>query len=345
MDSLVQNESVESINLSNGLSLPLIALGTWQSPPGQVFQAVYSALQLGYRAIDCAHVYRNENEIGRAVAAFLQREGKEKQITRGDLFITSKLWNTFHSSYDRVKLNLTKILESLQLQYLDLFLVHWPISFVDSDSELFPMKSNEPTKLALRCDVDLIQLWSHMEKLVDEGLTKAIGVSNFNCEQISRLMNSQPRIPPVVNQIELHPFLQQRQLVTLCKSFNIALIAYCPLGSSPSRLGSRANVPMDKPSLLEHALVQQIACKHSVSPAQILIAYHVQRGVAAIAKSVNGDRIEENLKAFHFKLTSDDFDKLDSLESGYRFCRFNIQGMDEHPEYPFEKWLCQKIEE
>lgn len=342
MESVKQNESVESITLTNGLSLPLIGLGTWQSPPGQVLEAVYSALKLGYRAIDCAHVYRNEKEIGQAISKYLK---STQSTSRKDLFITSKLWNTYHSSYERVKKNLTNILSELQLEYLDLFLIHWPISFEDSDTELFPMDKLNCKKLSLKCDVNLIELWSHMEKLVDEGLTKSIGVSNFNYDQINRLIKSQPRIMPVVNQIELHPFLQQRQLVTLCNSFNIKIIAYCPLGSSPSRLGSRANVPLNKLNLLKHPVVLEISSKYLVSPAQILIRYHVQRGIATIPKSVSKERIEENINVFNFKLTNDDLNKLHSLELGYRFCRFNIQGMDEHPEYPFEKWPEQKIEE
>lgn len=323
-------DSVTKIQLNDGNEIPILGLGTWQSPKGEVYQAVKHAIDVGYRHFDCAYVYGNEEEIGDAIAECI----KDGKVTREQLFITSKVWNTYHSR-ERVKLCLQKTLDRLKMDYLDLYLIHWPVSFQDDDLNNFPKQDN--FRIALKTDVDLTDVWLGMQDVKNKGLVKSIGISNFNELQIDHLMKQNNLIPPAVNQIELHPFLQQKQLVHFCRERSVVVTAYSPLGSSPVTKISHSAIQVEKPSLLDNPIVVKIAAKHSKSTAQILIRFHVQNGVVVIPKSVNRDRLLQNIYVFDFTLDEDDLKKLNSLDSGYRFCRFNREGIDEHPQYPFVK--------
>lgn len=320
---------VPKVKLNDGNEIPIIGLGTWQAPKGQVFQAVKDAIEVGYRHFDCAYVYGNEDEIGLALAECIN-EGKVK---REDLFITSKVWNTYHSR-ERVRICLQKTLERLRLEYLDLYLIHWPVSFQDDDNNNFPKKD---FKVALKVNSDLRDVWLGMQDVKKKGLIKSIGVSNFNENQLDYLLTQSDAVVPAVNQIELHPFLQDKQLVQHCIKNNIAITAYSPLGSSPVTTTSHSAIQAEKPSLLENPIVVKVATKHDKAPAQILIRFHVQNNIIVIPKSVNKFRMKQNLDVLNFQLDADDLKQLASLDSGYRYCRFNIEGIDEHPQYPFVK--------
>ena len=209
------------VQLSNGKEMPIFGLGTWKSEPGAVRQAVLDAVAAGYRHIDCASIYGNEAEIGSALAELFA----SGLVTRKDLWITSKLWNNSHSPKD-VAPALQQTLNSLGLDYLDLYLMHWPVA--QRSDVVFPEQASDLVSLN---DVPLTATWSAMEELVDQGLCVCIGVSNFSVAKLQALLDV-ARIAPAVNQIELHPYLQQSQMLEFCGVNHIAVTAYSPLGSS-----------------------------------------------------------------------------------------------------------------
>ncbi|XP_078400877.1 aldo-keto reductase family 1 member B1 isoform X3 [Cetorhinus maximus] len=280
--------------LNNGCRIPLLGLGTWKSDPGVVGKAVSAAIDAGYRHIDGAYSYMNEAEVGAAV----KKKIEEGVVTREDLFIVSKLWCTCHAPED-VKPSLMQTLTALQLTYLDLYLIHFPVGF------------------------------QAMEVLVDEGLVKSIGVSNFNISQLERLL-SVARIIPAVNQVELHPYLTQPELVEFCATRDIALTAFSPLGS-PGR--TVLNDSADPKDLLKDPVVEVIAKNHRKSSAQVLLRFHVQRNIATIPKSVTPARIQENAEIFDFELMDEDLQSLLTLNKNWRVCQLTM--LQDHQFYPF----------
>lgn len=282
-------------------------------------QAVKDAIDAGYRHIDGAHVYENEHEVGEGVNAKIA----EGVVKREDLFITSKLWNTFHDPKE-VRGALEHTLKQLNLKYLDLYLIHWPIGYQKSD-QLFPKDSaGQP----LHSEYDLIDTWHAMEDLVDAGLTKSIGLSNFNIEQVDYIV-SKARIQPVANQFEVHPYLLNKELIAHCRSKNIVVTAYSPLGS-PGRPWA---TPDDRVLLKEPKLLA-IAEKYNKSPGQVLIRYQLDIGNVVIPKSVSKDRIISNFDVFNFKLSADDIKEIESFGYTERICKMSQD--TKHKDYPFK---------
>lgn len=310
--------SCPKVKLNDGNEVPIFGLGTWKSPPNAVKNAVIDAVKAGYRHIDCAFVYGNENEVGDALSELF----KEGVVKREDLFITSKLWNSFHSE-NLVKPAIKETLKLLKLDFLDLYLIHWPFAYAEGQGN-FPTDDDNKVKTI---DVDYVETWKGMEKIKKEGLTKSIGVSNFNHEQINRILAS-CEIPPAMNQVECHPYLAQDKLIEFCKSKNIAVTAYSPLGSPDRPWANKGD-----PALMEDPKLLRIAGKYGKSIAQVLIRYQIDRGVVVIPKSVTKQRIIDNFNVFDFKLSEDDIKELGTFNRGYRFC--GLEWMKEHKHYPF----------
>lgn len=284
--------------------MPAFGLGTWKSAPNEAYEAVLEAIKAGYRHIDCAHIYKNEKEIGEALSKAI----KEGWVKREDLWITSKLWNDCHEE-EHILPALKQTLEDLQLDYLDLYLVHWPVAMKKGVD--FASGADDFLSYA---EAPLSETWAVMEKAVDQGLTRHIGVSNFNQDKLKEVLQS-ARIQPEMNQVELHPFLQQNDLVKFCKENNIHLTAYAPLGSA-YRV---ADKEVDLPILLDNETIQRIAAKHDVTPAQVLIGWGISRRIAVIPKSVNKSRILENFEATKLQLDQEDIQEINALDGPYRY--------------------------
>ncbi|GLH13983.1 1,5-anhydro-D-fructose reductase [Gryllus bimaculatus] len=257
----------------------------------EAIQVVKDAIDLGYRHIDTAAVYENEKDVGIAIEAKLQ----EGVITREDIFVTSKLWCTT-TRRDLVIPALKKTLSDLKLEYLDLYLMHWPMSFKEGTGSFIPQ---DPDGKVLSIDRDYVDTWKELEKCAELGLTKSIGVANFNTQQLSRVIKN-ATIKPVINQIECHPFLNQKHLITFCKENGILITAFSPL-ANPGK-----QVVAGKPKLIDHPLLKEIGTKYNKTNAQIALRYLIQLGVNPIPKSSNKLRLAENINIFDFELNDED---------------------------------------
>ncbi|XP_076057550.1 aldo-keto reductase family 1 member B1-like [Oratosquilla oratoria] len=312
------SQSVPNATLNTGYLMPMVGLGTWQSKPGEVTEAVKAAISCGYRHIDCALVYGNEPEVGEAIKTKIN----DGTVKREDLFITSKLWNTFHSK-ELVMPSLKTSLKNLGVDYVDLYLIHWPMGYKEN-TVIFPKDEDGNW---LFSDVDFIETWKAIEECKAQGLCRSIGVSNFNKDQIERIIKEGSVVPAVV-QVECHPYLNQRRLIDYCKSKGITVTAYSSLGT-PARVWAK---PED-PRLMEDPKIVAIAEKHAKTPAQVLLRYQLERGVIVIPKSVTKSRIESNFQVCDFELTKEDISNIDSLDSNCRF--LHLTWVENHPHYPF----------
>jgi alcohol dehydrogenase (NADP+) len=295
---------MKNLQFKNGDTLPILGLGTWKSKPGEVSQAVYWAIEAGYRHIDCAAVYQNENEVGEGIAKAIA----EGLATRDDLFVTSKLWNNSHKK-DQVQPALEKSLSDLKLDYVDLYLIHWPISFKAGVG--FP---KDRADFYTYDEVPIAETWKAMQAVREKGLAKHIGVSNFNQDKLHELLEIGGQ-KPEMNQVEMQPYLPQEGLVDFCAQHGILMTAYSPLGSPDSRAEKHA----DDPKLLEDPVIKEIADKHKVGAGQVLIAWSIAREIAVIPKSVNQERIIGNLASAKINLDDHDMMELRDIGISHRF--------------------------
>jgi methylglyoxal/glyoxal reductase len=259
-----------TVELRNGVKMPVLGLGVWQSAPGEeTRRAVAEALAAGYRHVDTARAYRNEGDVGAAI--------RDAGVPRAEVFVTTKLWNADHG-YDRALRAVDKSLESLGMEQVDLYLVHWPVEGLRRDT------------------------WRAMEQILADGKARAIGVSNYTIRHLDEVLGH-AKVPPAVNQVEFNPFLFQRELLAHCLRLGIQLEAYGPL--------ARAH-------RMDHPALQRIARKHGKTPAQVLLRWGIQHDLVVIPKSVRPERIRENADLFGFALDAEDLAALDAIDEGYR---------------------------
>lgn len=258
------------VKLNNGVEMPYLGLGVYLAASGQeTQQAVKHALQVGYRLIDTASMYDNEYDVGKVI--------RESPIPRQEIFVTTKLWNSDHG-YDKSIKAFQKSLERLGLEYIDLYLIHWPVEGLRRDS------------------------WRALETLLDSGKCRAIGVSNYMIHHLEELLGY-ARIIPAVNQVEFTPFLYLKDLLDFCRTHRIQLESYSPLTR-----GKKFN----------HPLLQELSKKYRKTPAQILIRWNLEHQVVVIPKSSRPERIEENADVFDFNIAEKDMQALDGLHQNYR---------------------------
>lgn len=264
----------DTFTLANGIEIPVVGFGTWQTPDGDVaYQSVLDALKAGYRHIDTAAAYGNEASVGRAI--------KDSGIPREELFITSKLWNDSHS-YEAAKIALDKSLKLLGLDYLDLYLIHWPNPLINRRN----------------WDKANAEAWRYMEDAYTEGKIRAIGISNFQIEHLEALLKT-ATIRPMVNQLFINPSDLEKDIVAFNEAHDILTEAYSPLGTG---------------SLLAVPEINDIAEKYGKSAAQVLIRWSLQHGFLPLPKSTHAERISQNADVFDFELTDAEVVALDQLE-------------------------------
>ncbi|MFC7370223.1 aldo/keto reductase [Fictibacillus iocasae] len=256
--------------LHNGVKMPWLGLGVYKAEEGeQVERAIQHALHAGYRSIDTAKLYENEHGVGKAV--------RESGIPREEIFVTTKLWNT-DQGYESALTAFNESLEKLQLNYVDLYLIHWPVANKYKES------------------------WRALEEIYRQGKAKAIGVSNFTISQLEDLMSS-ANVKPMINQVEFHPYLTQKELLAYCSEQGIQLEAWRPLV---------------KGDILQEPVLLKIAEQHSKTAAQVVLRWNLQCGVVTIPKSVNKNRIRENAEIFDFKLSPEEMQAIDGLNRNQR---------------------------
>lgn len=285
----------------------MLGLGTWKSAKGEIYQTVRKAIEIGYRHFDCALIYGNEHEIGQAISDAINN----KEVTRNELWITSKLWNNRHKKVD-IQPTIEITLDSLKLDYLDLYLIHWPVALINSVN--YPKDGSEMIDLK---HIPLAETWQGMIALKENNLTKHIGVSNFSIKKINELIN-ETGVCPEALQLELHPFLQQNKIVDFANANNIILTGFCPLGSSDRPIN---RISAGEPKLFENKTIIDIAQEKGNTPAQIMLAWAINRGTSVIPKSVNPQRLKENLEAANIELTPLEMEKINQLDQHYRYIK------------------------
>ncbi|PYH99068.1 aldo/keto reductase family protein [Aspergillus ellipticus CBS 707.79] len=315
--------SGQSFTLSNGVKIPGVGFGTFASEgsKGETYRAVTVALETGYRHLDCAWFYLNEDEVGDAVKDFLKTN---PSVKREDIFITTKVWNHLHRPEDLVW-SVENSLKKLQLDYIDLYLIHWPIASEKETQETPKIGPDGKYVILQDLTANPEPTWRAMEKIYKEGKVKAIGVSNWTIEGLEQLLKF-AEVKPHVNQIEIHPFLPNTELVKYCFDHGILPEAYSPLGS-------QNQVPTTGERVSENTTLNEIAQKGGNSLAQVLIAWGLRRGYVVLPKSSNPTRIVSNFKSI--QLSDADFEAVNKVAEGRHFRFVNMKdtfGYDVWPE-------------
>ncbi|XP_058054620.1 1,5-anhydro-D-fructose reductase-like [Anopheles bellator] len=313
------SKQVPSVSLSNGYKIPSIGYGTYLALKGQGVELVKKAIDAGYRHIDTAFLYENEHEIGQAI----REKIAEGVIRREDVFVTTKLWNTFHDPA-HLEEAFRRSYNSLDIGYIDLFLIHSPMGQQFAGYEIEDMQPKDAAGNMLLSDVDYVDTWKAMEKLVSSGWVRSIGLSNFNSEQIERVLAA-ATIKPVNNQIEVNPGYDQRRLIEFCRERGITVTAYGPMGR-PHRTTYGNRSALDDPK------VREIGQKYGKTNGQVILRYLIDIGTIPIPYSTNDERIRQNIDVFDFKLTENEIQYLSSFHSDRTIQFLPLKG---HKYYPF----------
>lgn len=307
--------NIPRIPFAGGGQLPVLGMGLWKIEPARAAASVLAAAELGYRHFDAACDYGNEAEVGIGL-----REALRARVCRRDeLWVTSKLWNTYHAA-EHVRPAAERSLRDLQLDYLDLYLIHFPIAmrYVPFDDRYPPGWFFDPAAANPRAELARIPIhetWQAMERLVHAGLVRYIGVSNFNTGLLRDLL-SYAEIPPAVLQVELHPYLTQDKLLRFSREEKIAVTAFSPLGA-PSYVP--LGMAQEHESIMHERVVLNVVARHGKSAAQVLLRWGVQRGTAVVPKSSRLERLRENLQIFDFELSPDEMAAISALNRNRRF--------------------------
>lgn len=309
------SDAVEHIPMKWGARFPKVGFGFWKVDQDKTAQVCRDAIEVGYRHLDCACDYGNEVEVGEGIAQAL----KEGLCDREDLWVTSKLWNTYHEPGHVVQA-CERSLADLGLDYLDLYLIHFPIAqrFVPFEKRYPPgwfFNPDDPQPVVEEARVPISETWQAMEELAKSGLVRNIGVCNFGTSQLRDLL-AYAKIRPSVLQVETHPYLTQEKLLRYCEQERIAYTAFSPLGAQ-----SYFSLGMADPSeaVLNHKVIQKIATETNKTPAQVLLRWGVQRGTAVIPKTSRKDRMVENINIFDFELTDPQMTAINALNQSRRF--------------------------
>lgn len=307
-----------TLDLNNGRKIPILGLGCMEfvNDKALVRDTVYEAIKVGYRHFDTAWIYKTEALVGEGI----RRAISEGLVTREEIFVTTKIW-MFNLKHDDLIAQAKESNESLGLGYIDLLLIHGPVPFKKNDKGEF-MTFKEDGTPDVHEDVDIhTESWAAMEEVVGLGIAKSIGVSNYSVRVLEKTL-ANAKIKPAVNQIESHPYFQQREILDYCKDHGIIVTAYCPFGGPPRtpRPGQSEELykeaEKNKNNMWEDETINAIAKKYNKSVSQILLKFHVARGVTVIPKTIKKERLIENSNIFDFELEQEDLDKLVALDSG-----------------------------
>lgn len=294
-----------AITLNNGFKMPIIGLGVWRMDESNIRDLIINAIKIGYRHIDCAADYRNEAEVGEALAEAFSTG----LVKREDLFITTKLWNSDHG---HVLEACKDSLKKLQLDYLDLYLVHFPVATKHTGVGTTDSALDADGVLEIDTTISLETTWHAMEDLVSMGLVRSIGISNYDIF-LTRDCLAYSKVKPVVNQFETHPYFQRDSLVKFCLKHGICVTAHTPLGGAVANTEWFGTV-----SCLDDPVLKGLAEKYKKTVAQTVLRWGIQRNTAVIPKTSKLERLEENFKVFDFELSKEDMDVIKSIDRKYR---------------------------
>ncbi|CAH9126066.1 unnamed protein product [Cuscuta epithymum] len=294
-----------AITLNSGYQMPVIGLGVWRMEGKDIKNLINNAIKLGYRHFDCAADYKNEMEVGEALEEALQTG----IVKREDLFVTTKLWNSDHGHVlEACKDSLRK----LRLDYLDLYLVHFPIATKHTGVGTTASAMGEDGVLDIDTTISLEATWHAMEDLVSKGLVRSIGISNYDIF-LTRDCLAYSKIKPAVNQVETHPYFQRDSLIKFCQKHGICVTAHTPLGGAVANTDMFVSV-----SCLEDPVLKGIAEKYKKTVAQVVLRWGIQRNTVVIPKSSKLARLEENISVFGFELSEEDMEQIKRLDRNYR---------------------------
>ncbi|KAM0546686.1 hypothetical protein ACHAPJ_010723 [Fusarium lateritium] len=306
-----------TVKLASGHEMPLVGFGLWKVPADQAADTVYNAIKAGYRLFDGAYDYQNEKEAGEGI----QRAIKDGLVKREDVFVTTKLWNNYHSREHALQFAKAQN-EAWGLGYIDLYLIHFPVAleYIELEKRRYPawwMDDQGTVKLA---NVPIRETWEALEEVVDQGIAKSIGVSNFQAQSLYDLQRY-ARHPVSSLQVEHHPYLVQPDLIAMAQENNIVVTAYSSFGpqSFKELAGIFSKRAHGAEPLLESDLIKGIAEKHGKTPAQILLRWATQRNIAVIPKSNNPNRLAQNLDVVSFDLSKEEIESISGLDRGLRF--------------------------